>query len=271
MSHNKGGNPIVKQEKIKGGTRTTYQTRPENKKIKGGHRDPHFLDNPLLYSNLELSGGDRAGYIVPARELKAKNPEQSDFRKWRNVPYGMRKGAHPRARQVRGLHWDDRPDFKRIWLGKKKKPALIITFEDVKDEKYGWYKAAIVDDETKIVVIDQSHGKKRLYCAFFMWRRRVIVLGNTPLVAHAHTEKMAISTLLGLPLLWHNGHMWSVHDCYRTVYYDMPYEHRQSTPPNHAKYEFSLDHIKGNDNQWAWEYWRNLPTALDPHYTSRKD
>lgn len=272
----------------------------------GYRRDLHHDKNQQVYTAQELDRQFAASRFfdtwVEPRELYAKNPARIFFKKWRTIPRGIRKSAHPQARVVRGWR-GEYPIIERAVI--EHKPSMLLRF------RYGYdgenqYMFAMVDGKTKIVVEkivvregDDSGFKLSMrplpsgelqisiksqpkipelsyYQAYFAQDGNMITLGNTPLIAVAGSAKVAISHLLGLPLFWYKGFLYSAHDVYKSkrrrgknksgIHFVMPYKTKGETRPSQFVEGFRHEHVP--DGEWAWQYWDNLPTVADPTYTS---
>jgi hypothetical protein len=274
----------------------------------GGYRyNLHHDKHPEMYRSQELEREFAATrrwdtWIVPG-ELYAKNPKRVFFKKWRTIPRGVRKSAHPQARVVRGF-FGQYPIIERATI--ENKPSMLLRFRYGYDTDGNRYMFAIVDGKTKIVVEkitiregDDSGFKLSIrplpsgeiqisikpqvkipelsyYQAYFAQDGNMITLGDTPLIAVAGSAKTAIAHLLGLPLFWYKGFLYSAHDVYKSkrrrgknksgIHFVMPYKTKGQTRPSEFVEGFRKDHCP--DGEWAWQYWNNLPTAVDPTYTS---
>lgn len=250
-------------------------------------RDAHIIKHPESYTNreLRLASATQFGRYASKPyigELYEKNPKAIHFRKWRKLPFGVRKTAHPQARVVRG--WNGQyPVFHKNWVGTKAKPKMVLKF------KYGWDRDGVrhmyanidgrtrirvyrlrTEKEEKVVPGKPLHnfqgevsaylpGKiivsepKEYFVARFEQDNGAITLGGDILQSEGTSAKMAISRLLGLPLFWHSGFLWSAHDVYRKIHFQMPYKTKTASHlPQKYVEGFQLPHVQG---EWAWAYW----------------
>lgn len=257
---------------------------------KGGYRrDLHHDKTPQVYTTHELQRKFSATRFfdtwVEPRELYAKNPSAIHFKKFRGIPTGKRKSAHPQARVVRGW-FGQYPNIQRETIDNK--PSMILRFRYGYNTDKEQFMFAQIDRRTKIVVENVVVRERRewrfevvqhpsgelsfkvhkavpalSYCqAYFTCNGNMIALGDTPLIAVASDPKQAVADLLGLPLFWYKGFLYSAHDVYKTkrrrgknksgIHFAMPYG-KQGTRPQTFVEKFDHSHVPSG--AWAWQYW----------------